>query len=112
MSTEDERRPQGDLEAAQTFRGVESSVSLDGFTRGILADAYLEGRRKFWLKRAEDFRRAKPMPGEYVGNCTREELSARWRWLDEIELACRAKAELVGVDDELEALLDDLGRAA
>lgn len=78
---------------------------LDPFTWGVLADAWNVGRRLWWLKRARDFENAKPLPGEYHGNATREQLSARWRFCDDVARACRAKAEMVGVDEDLEAVL-------
>lgn len=86
-------------------RRSDVTADLDPFTWGVLADAYNSGRKIWLLKRAEDFRAAKPVHGDYVGNKTRDQLSAQWRWLDEIERAFRAKAELVGVDEELEHLL-------
>jgi hypothetical protein len=81
---------------------------LDPFSWGVLADAYNVGHRLWWVRRARDFDNAKPLPGEYHGNATREQLSARWRWCDEVARACRAKAEMVGVDEELEHLLRDV----
>lgn len=81
---------------------------VDPFTWGVLADAYNVGRRLWWLKRAQDFEAAKPLPGEFHGNETREQLSARWRWCDEVARACRAKAEMVGIDEELEAVLGNV----
>lgn len=88
------------------------SAPLDNFTRGILADAFREGQRQWWLKRAEDFERAKPKSGDFHGRATREELSRRWQWLDGVERACRAKAEMVRFDDDVETLLTELGGAA
>ena len=83
--------------------------TLDPWSRCVLSDAWNEGRRRWWRQRAADFRRAAPIPGDYVGSATREELSARWKWCHEVARACEAKAELVGFDDELEALLNDRG---
>lgn len=105
-----EERPRvvtgGDTQRVQ--RATDQGLDLDPFTWGVLAEAYNVARRNWWLKRAEDFEKAKPVPGEYYGNATREQLSERWRWCDEIVRACRAKAEMVGVDEELEQLLRDV----
>lgn len=84
------------------------SAELDPFSWGVLTDAYNIGHRLWWLKRARDFENAKPLPGEFVGNATREQLSARWRWCDEVARACRAKAEMVGIDEEIEHLLREV----
>lgn len=67
-----------------------------------------DGRRIFWLKRSIDFERAKPVPGEFQGRATHDQLSARWNWCDEVARACRAKAEIVGIDHELEDILGDV----
>jgi hypothetical protein len=84
------------------------TAELDPFSWAVLTDVWLIGHRLWWLKRARDFENAKPLPGEFHGNATREQLSARWRWCDEVARACRAKAELVGIDGELEQLLRDV----
>lgn len=86
----------------------DTTAHFDPFTWGVLADAFNVGRRLWWLKRARDFENAKPLPGEFHGSATREQLSARWCWCDEVARACRAKAEMVGVDEELEHLLREV----
>lgn len=88
------------------------SIDLDPFSRGVLFDAYTAGRARWWLNRAEDFERAKPVPGEYVGNASREQLSVRWQWCDQVARACRAKAEVLTVGDEFDQLLTDCVRWA
>ena len=93
-------------DADPTVAGAtDTTAHLNPFSWGVLADAYNIGRRLWWLKRARDFENAKPLPGDFHGSATREELSRRWRWCDEVARACRAKAEMVGVDEELEAVL-------
>lgn len=92
------------IKSETTVRQI-PNTSADPFTWSVLADAYNIGRRLWWLRRARDFENAKPLPGEFHGNATREQLSARWRWCDDVARACRAKAELVGMDEELEHLL-------
>lgn len=111
MSRYDRGRP-GERAASNVMNGDfqmirregDTSAGLDPFMWGVLADAYNTGRRLWWLKRARDFENAKPLPGEFHGNATREQLSARWRWCDEVARACRAKAETLAVDEELEDL--------
>jgi hypothetical protein len=83
-------------------------VELDPFSRGVLVDAFNEGRRIWWLKRSRDFINAAPLPGEFHGNATPEQLSARWRWCHEVARACRAKAEMLEVEEEFEHLLRDV----
>jgi hypothetical protein len=113
MSPGNDRGRPGERAASNVTAGDTQSVrqipdttaDLDPFSWGVLADAWNIGRRLWWLRRARDFENAKPLPGEYHGRASREELSARWRWCDEVARACRARAELVGVDEELEHLL-------
>jgi hypothetical protein len=96
----------GDFHSLRPQQGAVGE--LDPFTWGVLTDAYNTGHRLWWLKRARDFENAKPLPGEYHGNATPVELSARWRWCDEIARACRAKAEMVGADEEIAAILREV----
>lgn len=83
---------------------------LDRFTRDLLADALNEASRTWWIKRAEDFERAKPTPGDY-GQATIEQLRARRSWCHATAQACRNKAALIPMareefDAEIEAILD------
>lgn len=102
--------------------GGRSRTSVAGATselthlqRRVVQDAVNSATRSWWLKRAEDFERAKPHPDDYNGQATIEELRARWRWCNETAKACRNKAALVSMlwqefDDEIAAILD--GEAA
>lgn len=80
---------------------------IDPFTRGVLYDALVSGQKQYWLKRAADFEAAKPKLGEFYGSTGPEDLNSRWRLLDEVARACRARAEITISDDELERLLRD-----
>lgn len=85
---------------------------LEHFARRVILDAIHDASRSWWLKRAEDFERAKPVPGEYHGRATREQLRARWQWCHETAQACRNKAALVPLDEatfhaELCSVLDE-----
>lgn len=74
----------------------------------LLTDCVNEQTRRYWMKRAEDFENAKPRLGEFHGNATREQLRARWIWLDEVARACRARATVAPLEDiapEAEAVM-------
>jgi hypothetical protein len=93
---------------------VSISQAVDNLTRlqrDVVIDALNDARRKWWLRRAQDFERAKPVPGEYHGRATREQLRARWLWCHETAQACRNKAALIEMcredfDAEIAAILD------
>lgn len=111
----DEGRP-GERAASNVTTGNTVSIpDFDNWSRRVIQDALNESTRAFWLKRAEDFERAKPRPDEYHGNKTREQLRAQWLWCHETAQACRNKAVMVSLDDDafdadLSAMLD--GEAA
>lgn len=67
---------------------------IDRFVHDVLTEILLAADRLWWLRKAEEFDRAKPEPGQFVGLATREQLSAQWQRLDETARACRARAEL------------------
>lgn len=93
-------RPAANEAASDVNNGDESTLPqrIDNTVHDVLLDALLAGERLWWLKRAEDFERAKPRPGEYHGAATEAELSAQWQRLDRIARACRARAEVSPVD--------------
>lgn len=89
---------------------------LGQFTRRVLQDALNDGRRQWWLKRAEDFERAKPTLDDFNGEATVQQLRARWRWCHETAQACRSKAALVAMtpdefDAEIEAVWAEVNAA-
>jgi len=111
-STDDKSRPGANRTASNVNNGDVFSIgqSLENFARRLLTDCLNEATRTYWLKRAQDFENAKPRPGEYQGTSTREELRARWLWLDEIARACRARAEISPLDEiapEVESVLSE-----
>lgn len=67
-------------------------LDVEHFTMRLLSDCLAEATRAYWLKRAEQLEAARPTPGDYYGNASREELSERWRRLTEMAEACRARA--------------------
>lgn len=88
-----------------------ATASLSQFQRRVLQDAINDARRQWWLKRAEDFERAKPHPNDYHGRATLDELRARWRWCHQTAQACRNRAALIPLaredfDAEIAAILD------
>lgn len=104
-------RPELALEAAGD-RWQATISTIDHFQRRVVQDALNEARRAWWLKRAEDFERAKPRPEDYNGRATLEELRARWRWCHQVAEACRNKAALVPLtlaefEAEVEAIFDE-----
>ncbi|WP_193607139.1 hypothetical protein [Nocardioides lijunqiniae] len=92
-------------------------ADVERFTRRVILDALNDATRIWWLKRAEDFERAKPRPGDdFNGAATIEELRARWQWCHDTAQACRNKAVLVPLDAatfqaELESVLDEAAAA-
>jgi hypothetical protein len=58
----------------------------------VIQDALAEATSDYWERRAEAFEDARPVPGEFHGNETREELRERWLRLTEIAAACRRRA--------------------
>lgn len=78
----------------------------------MLREAFNDARRDWWLKRAEDFEAAKPVPGEYQGRASRAEQRTRWEWCHQTAQACRNKAALVPLSPdefqvEIDAILDE-----
>jgi hypothetical protein len=73
--------------------------TLDHFLFRLLQDCVREASRSYWLKRAQDFDKAKPTPADFHGQATRETLREQWYRLDEVAQACRNKASLCPFDD-------------
>ena len=68
---------------------------LDHFGYRLLRDAMNEATAGYWLRRAEDFERARPRPGDYAGQATEVDIARRDARLREAAQACRAKAAAV-----------------
>lgn len=85
--------------------------TLTHLQRRVVLEAFETAHATRLDRLAEEFERARPAPGEFTGNASREDLSRRWRELTEIAQALRARAQLLrmGIEEpELEALLDEL----
>lgn len=87
---------------------------LTNFERSVLLDAWSQGRRIWWLKRAADFERAKPVPGPDATEEALARMRERWSWCHEVAQACRNKADAVTWEhvDEFDQLLEDCTRWA
>lgn len=92
--------------SAQEARGTGSSAYLDQFAADVLADALSAASSDYWRRRAEAWETAKPKPGDYLGRCTREDLSRAWRRCDERARACRARAEVCDAEEWRELVGD------
>lgn len=84
---------------------------LAHFERRIMIDAALEASRSYWLRRAEDFERAKPVepPGGFKYP---EQAREQWRRCHALAKACRNAAEVAPVQDIADALDAVLGDVA
>jgi hypothetical protein len=65
---------------------------VDNFRRRVLQDALNEATASYWLRRAEDFERAKPRREKYRGQATDDDLRTAWQRCDQAAQACRARA--------------------
>lgn len=84
---------------------------IDNFLQDALTEIMLTAERAWWLRRAEDFERAKPVPGEYVGGASHADLRAQWLRLDRMARACRARASVSPFEDireDVAAVLEDV----
>lgn len=72
------------------------------FQARVLQDALAEASGAYWSRRAEAFEDAKPRPDEFHGRQTREELRARWSCMDATARACRARAQVSLIPQEIE----------
>jgi hypothetical protein len=80
---------------------------VDNFQARVLHDAWLDGSRAFWLRRAEAFEAALPRPGDFTGRATDEEREERAARIRAAAAACRARA--TGADGyAIGTLLDTL----
>lgn len=79
----------------------------------LLVDAWLDGNRMFWERRAQQLEAARPRRGEFTGNATSQDLQTAWHRLTEAAAACRARAQLTDVSRaQAEETLTDLASGA
>lgn len=69
---------------------------LDHFRWRVLQDGLAEATAAYWLKRAEDFEKAKPIEpvGGYATEAAAAQAALQWRRCDETARACRNAASL------------------
>lgn len=83
-------------------------IDVEHFRVRVTQDAMTETLRAHWLRRAEDFERARPRRSDFTGRVTQAELLERDARLAAIALACRRRALLAlgeRLSPEDEALL-------
>lgn len=74
-----------------------------------LVDAWLEGSRHYWLRRAAQLETARPRRDDFTGRATLTDIVDRHRRLTEAAEACRARAtglDGVALVDLADALSD------
>ncbi len=84
---------------------------IDHFQRRVLLDAVLDAWASHWERRARALEAARPVPGDYTGQATREQLSAQWQRLTVAAAACRARAQvspLELVEPAVDAVLSEV----
>ncbi|WP_343909043.1 hypothetical protein [Nocardioides aquiterrae] len=85
---------------------------LDHFRARVLQDALNEAMAAYWLRRAEQFEAARPTLADFRGEASAAELGARWRELDEVARACRARAAVSPLSKISPEVMDALGVVA
>jgi hypothetical protein len=76
--------------------------------------AFAAGTARYWRRRAIDWDRARPWPGDFNGRATRLELADRWDRMTARAQACRARAEiaeLYGATDHERALIQSVAES-
>lgn len=72
-----------------------NAEQIDHFQRRIIQDALTDATAVYWRRRAETFEWARPRPGEFHGQATREELDEADARCAAMARACRAKADAI-----------------
>ncbi|MHA6524357.1 hypothetical protein [Tessaracoccus sp. G1721] len=70
-------------------------AQLSRYAVRMLEDAITEAMPWHWTRRAEGLDNARPRPGDFHGQATREDLADRYARLTEQAEACREHAELL-----------------
>lgn len=69
-----------------------NDADLLHFSTRVLRDAMNEATAVYWLRRAEQFEAARPRPGDYFGQATRDDVRAQDERCAAMARACRARA--------------------
>jgi len=85
---------------------------VEHFQRRLIADALAEATSSYWLKRADHFEWARPSLTDFPGDATLDQRRAKWRELTEVATACRNRATVSLMQDDIEPELDVLGEAS
>lgn len=67
---------------------------VEHFQHRVLQDALNDAMASYWNRRADAFLAARPRPGDFTGNATRDDLREQWHRLTETANACRARARV------------------
>lgn len=81
---------------------TELTAYVEHFRHRVLQDALAEATASYWHRRADAFEWAKPRLGEHHGHRDQDHLGEKWRELDEIATACRNRAAVSLIQDEIE----------
>lgn len=68
---------------------------VEHFRQRILQDALTEATAAYWVRRAWQYERARPQPGQFTGQATAQEIAALDADLATKALNCRRKARLM-----------------
>lgn len=72
---------------------------IDHFQRRVIQDALTDATAVYWRRRADTFDWARPRPGEFYGNATRDDLREQDARLAAMARACRARAAACEIDE-------------
>ncbi|RHW27824.1 hypothetical protein D0Z08_05870 [Nocardioides immobilis] len=70
-------------------------IDPDRVFRDFMLDVFGDVCAAQWRARAEEFRAARPRPGDYLGASTVEDRREQWRRLTAIAEACEARARFI-----------------
>ena len=85
--------------------------NLGHFQHRVVQDALTEAMRTYWIRRAEAFEKARPLPDEFHGAATKDQLQAKWHELTAIAAACRGRAyvsPMAGILPKVEAIFAEV----
>jgi len=86
---------------------------LDHFRGRVLQDALTEATAAYWWRRGDVFDAARPRAGDFPGGATEADLDAARRRCGAVALACRQRAAVYGLDDDVSYEVEAaLGEAA
>lgn len=78
----------------------------------VLQDSIASALSHQWLRRAEEFERAKPRPGDFRGRATDEQVAAQTARLTAKAEACRRRADVCELSDVEKSIVLDFVQVA